>query len=95
MANKVHSPGKLSCQLFPDRYVGSSLVWRVLGLEEVGCHDTGSVGDGDHTTRTECCTGRTDDRSRSIGDEWNDRGVGTSNHKDSNVSTADSRNGGE
>jgi hypothetical protein len=71
------------------------LVWRVLGLEKVGCHNTSGVGDSDHTTSTECGTGRSNDGSRSVGNEWNDSGVGTSNHEDSDISATNTRYSGE
>jgi hypothetical protein len=71
------------------------LVWRVLGLEKVGCHNTGGVGDSNHATRTECCTSGSNDGSSSVGNERNDSSIGTSNHEHSNVSATNTGYGSQ
>jgi hypothetical protein len=95
MANKVHKPGKLLSALLSTEKKNSVLVGSVFRLEEVWSNDTSRVGDSNHTTGRECRGSRSNDCSCSIGDEWNDSGIGTGNHENADISTTHPRNGGE
>lgn len=65
------------------------LIGGVARLEQVRSHNTSSVRNGNHTTRTDGCTGRSDDRRGPVSDEWNDSCVGTGDHKNPDVSSSD------
>jgi hypothetical protein len=60
-------------------------------LEEVRSYDTGSIGDSNHPTSTNGCTGRSYDCRCSVGDKGDDGCVGTCDHEDSDVAAADAR----
>lgn len=60
-------------------------------MEEVRSYDAGSIGDSDHSTSANSCTGRSNDCRCSVGDKGNDGCVGACDHKNSDVPAADAR----
>lgn len=88
IANRVHSPGKLTFSNLLISCSADLLIRGILGLKQIRCDDTGSVGNGNHSTGTNGSAGRSDDCRCSVGDEGDDGRIGASDHEDADISAS-------